>query len=157
MLNSGSRNWTQSGKFVGALLLTVTLGFGILIGTVISDKAGAARSGPGINSGSPLAMPAVIPSSNSLAIIVNRTEPAVVNISTTQVIDRRTTVKPRGKSDDPFQDFFNRFFDAPDEGPEAERSLGSGMVVDPSGFILTNNHVVDQATRIKVQLNNDST
>ena len=62
-----------------------------------------------------------------------------------------------GRGDDPFQDFFNRFFDAPEEGPEAERSLGSGMVLDPSGFILTNNHVVEQATKIQVQLNDDPT
>jgi serine protease Do len=81
----------------------------------------------------------------------------VVNISTTQVIDRRTTARPRGRGgEDPFQDFFNRFFDAPEQGPEAERSLGSGIVVDPNGFILTNNHVIEQATKIQVQLNDDT-
>ena len=148
-------NWTHRGKFLGGLLLTVTLALGILIGTVVSDKAGAARTVL-INAASPLSMPNAIPSSNSFAEIVNRTEPAVVNISTTQVIDRRTTVRPRpGRGDDPFQDFFNRFFDAPEEGPEAERSLGSGVVVDPNGFILTNSHVIEQATKIQVQLNDD--
>jgi serine protease Do len=151
-------NWTTSGKFLGALLLTVTLGLGILIGTVVSDKAGAARTIV-INAAPPLSMPNAIPSSNSFAAIVNRTEPAVVNISTTQVIDRKTTTSPRGRGgeNDPFQDFFNRFFDAPDEGPEAERSLGSGMLVDPNGFILTNNHVIEQATKIQVQLNDEPT
>src|SRR6266481_2901430 len=108
-------NWTRSGKFLGALLLTVTLGLGILIGTVVSDKAGAARTIL-VNAAIPLSMPNAIPSSNSFAAIVNRTEPAVVNISTTQVIDRKTTARPRGRGgdNDPFQDFFNRFFDAPD-------------------------------------------
>jgi serine protease Do len=149
-------NWTRSGKFLGGLLLTVTLAIGIMVGTVVSDKAGAARSIL-VNPAALLSMPNAIPSSNSFAAIVNRTEPAVVNISTTQVIDRRTTARPRGRGDDPFQDFFNRFFDAPEQGPEAEHSLGSGIVVDPSGFILTNNHVVEQATKIQVQLEGDST
>jgi serine protease Do len=150
-------NWTRSGKFLGGFLLTVTLALGILIGTVVSDKAGAARTVL-VNAASRLSMPNAIPSSNSFAGIVNRTEPAVVNISTTQVIDRRTTPRTRGRGgDDPFQDFFNRFFDAPEQGPEAERSLGSGVVVDPNGFILTNNHVIEQATKIRVQLNDDST
>ena len=149
-------NRIRSGKFLGGLLLTVTLAIGILIGTVVSDKAGAARTVL-VNPVARLVLPNVVPSSSSFAEIVNRTEPAVVNISTTQVIDRRSTVRPRGRPDDPFQDFFNRFFDAPEEGPEAERSLGSGMVVDPSGIILTNNHVVAQATKIQVQLNGDPT
>jgi len=149
-------SWARSGKFLGGLLLTVTLAIGILIGTVVSDKAGAARTVL-VNAAARLAVPNAIPSSNSFAEIVNRTEPAVVNISTTQVIDRRTTARPRGRGQDPFQDFFNRFFDAPEQGPEAEHSLGSGIVVDASGFILTNNHVVEQATKIQVQLDGDPT
>jgi serine protease Do len=154
MQGGGRDSWTRSGKFLGGFLLTVTLALGILIGTVVSDRAGAARSAL-FPSGTPLSMPNAVPSSNSFAQVVNRTEPAVVNISTTQVIDRRTTVRPRGRDSDPFQDFFNRFFDAPEQGPEAERSLGSGILVDPDGFILTNNHVIEQATKIRVQLNDD--
>jgi serine protease Do len=151
----GQANWMRSSKFLAGFLLTVTLALGILIGTVVSDKAGAARSIL-FGSATQLPVPGAIPSSNSFAQIVNRTEPAVVNISTTQVIDRRDAVRPRGRGDnDPFQDFFNRFFDAPEEGPEAERSLGSGILVDASGFILTNNHVIAQATKIRVQLNED--
>src|SRR5712664_1975099 len=51
------------------------------------------------------------------------------------------------------QDFFDRFFDGrPDGPPQAERSLGSGVIVDKRGYILTNNHVVEQATKIQVQL-----
>ena len=145
----------QNGKFLGAFLLTMTLALGILIGTVVSDETRAARVGI-FGSATQLSVPNAIPSANSFAAIVNRTEPAVVNISTTQVIDRRST-RPRGRGgdNDPFQDFFNRFFDAPEQGPEAERSLGSGIIVDPNGYILTNNHVIDQATKVQVQLNDD--
>ena len=57
----------------------------------------------------------------------------------------------------PFQDFFNKFFDFPDQGPTAERSLGSGVIVDKKGYILTNNHVVDQATKIQVAFDGDQT
>jgi serine protease Do len=156
MQGGEAANRTKSGRFLAGLLLTVTLAIGILIGTVVSDKAGAARTVL-VNPVARLVLPNAVPSSSSLAEIVNRTEPAVVNISTTQVIDRRSTVRPRGRGDDPFQDFFNRFFDAPEQGPEAERSLGSGVVVDPNGIILTNNHVVEQATKIQVQLNGDPT
>src|SRR6266478_4275425 len=50
---------------------------------------------------------------------------------------------------DPIQDFFDRFFDGRQDGPpQAERSLGSGVIVDKRGYILTNNHVVEQATKI---------
>src|SRR5262249_12225564 len=59
--------------------------------------------------------------------------------------------------DDPMQDFFDRFFDGQGNAPPAaERSLGSGVIVDKRGFILTNNHVVDQATKIQVQLNGET-
>ena len=64
---------------------------------------------------------------------------------------------PQDDQQQPFQDFFNRFFDFPDQGPTAERSLGSGVIVDKKGFILTNNHVVDQATKIQVAFDGDPT
>jgi serine protease Do len=154
MERGGPSLWTRSGKFLGAFALTVSLALGILIGTVVSDKAGAARTEL-FGSATPLSMPGIVPSSSSFAEVVNRIEPAVVNISTTQLIGRRPGTRPRGRENDPFQDFFNRFFDAPEEGPEAERSLGSGVLVDSNGYILTNNHVIAQATKIRVQLNDD--
>jgi serine protease Do len=99
--------------------------------------------------------------SNSFAAIVNRVEPAIVNISTTQVLERKRARRPRSQQqpnpDDPFSDFFDKFFDGRPEGPSAERSLGSGIIVDKKGFILTNNHVIEQATKIQVQLNNQPT
>src|SRR5207247_11387272 len=109
-----------------------------------------------------LAVPDVIPMSSSFAEIVNRVEPAVVNIATTQVMERKPSSKKRRSQpydqEDPMQDFFARFFEGrPDGPPQAERSLGSGVIVDKRGYILTNNHVVEQATKIQVQLNGDTT
>jgi serine protease Do len=156
--------WVRNRKFMATLLATVTLSIGILIGTVISGRVGAARPAIGMGA-TPLALPNPVSLSTTFSVIAERDEPAVVNISTTQVIERHGQQgepgnQSQGRSpnnQDPFQDFFNRFFDAPDDGPEAERSLGSGMIVDPKGFILTNNHVIEQATKIQVQLNGDST
>ncbi len=63
-----------------------------------------------------------------------------------------------------FQDFFNRFFggQAPDQGDgedqgngQVRESLGSGFIVDPKGYIITNNHVVDKADKIYVKLSTD--
>ena len=64
--------------------------------------------------------------------------------------------------DQNFQDFFNRFFGGQnpgggggDGGEQARESLGSGFIVDPRGYIITNNHVVDKADRIYVKLSTD--
>ena len=153
-------------KWIAGLSIALTLVVGILIGTVISGKTSAMKNFSFAGKGTPLAVPDSIPSSNSFAGIVNRVEPAVVNISTTQVMEkkqpaakkRRAPQQDDQQQDDPMQDFFDRFFDGRgDAPPAAERSLGSGVIVDKRGFILTNNHVVDQATKIQVQLNGEST
>jgi serine protease Do len=141
-------------KLAATLLVLATLSIGILIGTVISGRVNATRSILP-NGATLLDLPNPVSLSNAFGAIVERDEPAVVNISTTQVIDRRGDSSGRGGTLDPFHDFFNRFFDSPNEGPEAERSLGSGIIVDRKGFILTNNHVIEQATKIQVQLNNN--
>jgi len=151
--------WSTRRTYVAAGLIAATLSVGILIGTVVSGKVSAMRSFTfaGTNA-APLSLPDPIPSSNSFSGIVNRVEPAVVNIATTQVMDRKSKRHHAGEEDDPSEDFFFHFFDGrPDNGPRAERSLGSGVIVDKSGFILTNNHVVEQATKIQVQLNGDTT
>lgn len=142
------------------VLIAATLVVGILIGTVINGKVSAMKtfSFAGTNA-TPLAVPDPIPSSSSFSGIVSRVEPAVVNIATTQVIDRRKKRRSgQDDQDDPSQDFFFHFFDGrPDGQPQAERSLGSGVIIDKRGYILTNNHVVDQATKIQVQLSGDTT
>ncbi len=152
---------TRRRTLFAAVLIAATLVVGILIGTVINGKVSAMKtfSFAGTNA-TPLAVPDPIPSSNSFASIVNRVEPAVVNIATTQVIDRKNKRRRPGQDDqdDPSQDFFFHFFDGrPDGQPQAERSLGSGVIIDKRGYILTNNHVVDQATKIQVQLSGDTT
>ncbi len=151
--------WARRRKILASFFVVLTLGVGILIGSVVSGRVSAMKtlSFAGTNA-TPLAVPDPIPSASSFSGIVNRVEPAVVNIATTQVFERRSSSKKRrspqqNDQDDPMQDFFDRFFDGrQDAPPQAERSLGSGVIVDKRGYILTNNHVVEQATKIQVQL-----
>jgi serine protease Do len=77
--------------------------------------------------------------------------PAVVNISTDKVTDMRQT---HPYMDDPM---FRRFFETPNGGntERIERSLGSGVIVGADGYILTNNHVVESADKIRVSFNDN--
>src|SRR6266576_4882706 len=156
-------NWARRRKILAAVFVAFTLAVGILIGSVVSGRVSAMKSiGFSGTTATALAVPDPIPTSSSFAGIVNRVEPAVVNIATTQVMEHKPSSKKRRSQpydqEDPMQDFFDRFFDGrPDGPPQAERSLGSGVIVDKRGYILTNNHVVEQATKIQVQLNGDTT
>ncbi len=85
----------------------------------------------------------------SFAPLVKRTAPAVVNVYA-KTVQREQQVG--GPFDDPF---FRQFFGLNAEGPPRERiasSLGSGVIVDPNGTIVTNNHVIKNATDIRVAL-----
>jgi serine protease Do len=91
--------------------------------------------------------------------LAKKMKPLVVNISTTQVSEGRGGSQefssPFG-DDDPFNDFWKRFFGGPTpRGPQRQRSLGSGFIIDSDGSILTNNHVVENATKIVVKLSDD--
>jgi serine protease Do len=114
---------------------------------------------------------ATVPTQTSLAPLIERLKPAVVNISTTTTQKHpRARGMPRnphgrggpggqgapGGGDDSYDEFFERFFggrpspDMPDEFKGS--SLGSGFVLNGEGFILTNNHVVKDASDIRVTL-----
>jgi serine protease Do len=149
-------SWVRRRKVLASVLVAVTLFIGILIGGLISGRALATRA-QGPNGASLLAVPDPISLSGAFASITKNLGPAVVNISTTQVIEKPkgTGKNPRGQGDG-FQDFFDHFSESPDDAPDAERSLGSGVIVDKKGFILTNDHVIDQATKIQVALDGDS-
>jgi Do/DeqQ family serine protease len=81
----------------------------------------------------------------SYAPIVQRVQPAVVNVYAAKVIQDRNPLL-----DDPI---FRRFFGVPGQQPEQmQRSLGSGVMVDPSGLVVTNVHVIEGADEVKVSL-----
>ncbi|MDP9267741.1 MAG: Do family serine endopeptidase [Acidobacteriota bacterium] len=149
-------------------LVVATLAFGILIGTVITHGVKGKEPGPNSADATPLQMPAPQQLSNAFSQIAKQLEPTVVNINTESTIKapkRRPRQPGQGQEDDPFQDFFDRFFGSPDQGqgpggqgsPEGmrQRSLGSGVIVDSKGYIVTNAHVVERADRIRVKLMDD--
>jgi serine protease Do len=86
--------------------------------------------------------------------VVKEVVPAVVNISTSRVTKQQTGMQGQPQLDPFFRQFFG------DEGPgrfnapkeRREKSLGSGVIVSPEGYVLTNNHVIDHATEITVTL-----
>jgi len=94
------------------------------------------------------------PAPDSFADLAERLSPAVVNISTTQTIKRSAEdiPLPQFPPGSPFEDLFKDFLDKnKQEGaPRKVTSLGSGFVIDASGIIVTNNHVIDGADEISV-------
>src|SRR5262245_61021403 len=82
----------------------------------------------------------------SYASIVQRVQPAVVNVYAAKTVQNRNPLL-----DDPI---FRRFFGVPgNQQPEQmQRSLGSGVMVDPSGLVVTNNHVIEGADQVKISL-----
>src|SRR5713101_417787 len=84
----------------------------------------------------------------SYAPIVQRVQPAVVNVYAAKVVQNRNPLL-----DDPI---FRRFFGVPGQQPEQmQRSLGSGVMVDPSGLVVTNVHVIEGADEVKVSLSDN--
>ena len=120
----------------GALLVLLTMFFVVPFGC---ERQGSSQ---------------VIGFPKSFADLAEKVTPAVVNISTT------STVKVPGnpfrhyfgnEEDNPFGDLFKQFHDLPDHEMK-QQSLGSGFIISKDGFIITNNHMVEDSTEIKVKL-----
>jgi len=156
-------------RWAYTLSILATLSVGILIGTVISYGV-KGKEGQSKSDATPLTMPSPQQMSNTFSQISKQLEPSVVNINTESTIKnvrRRRGGSGQGDDDDSggMDDFFNHFFGGPGgqggqgagpgDGSIRERSLGSGVIVDPKGFIVTNRHVVEKADRIRVRFEDD--
>jgi serine protease Do len=108
------------------------------------------------------------PAPDSFADLAARLLPAVVNISTTQTLpskgdqDGRGPDVPQFPPGSPFEEFFKDFLNKnrpggqPQALPRHATSLGSGFIIDPSGLVVTNNHVIADADQITVTLQDDT-
>jgi serine protease Do len=171
-------------KFLSFTLILFTLSIGIVIGTLVQTGAKAAKEQTAAPDATPLTIPSAIQTENEFTRVAKMLEPSVVNISTRYIPKNQPQAKSqqgsgsarrRQQQDDDddtpnggggsMQDFFQRFFGGPGGGgggfqfgepqDQESASLGSGVVVDRNGYILTNNHVVEKATQIKVKFMND--
>jgi serine protease Do len=163
-------------RWVYTLSILVTLTLGILIGSVISYGV-KGKEGQQKSDAAPLTMPAPQQLSNAFSQIAKQLEPSVVNINTESTIKNPHRRRGGQAPDDDdsggggMDDFFNRFFGGQGgqggpggqspfggqgDGSIRERSLGSGVIVDSKGFIVTNRHVVEKADRIRVRFQDDA-
>jgi serine protease Do len=111
-----------------------------------------------------LATPTLARGPESIADVAEKVIDAVVNISTTQSAAARPSQAPTPQlpPGSQFEEFFEEFFknrrgpdsQAPNRSPRRVSSLGSGFVIDPSGIVVTNNHVIAEADEVTVIFNN---
>jgi serine protease Do len=104
-----------------------------------------------ISAGSTFCFAQADPASEPTVLAVAKVLPAVVNINTERVV--RRTVR------DPFEDFYAQFFGydriRPRQIRQTLQSLGSGFIIDPAGYIVTNQHVVERAADLKIHVTTD--
>jgi serine protease Do len=148
---SWSGNMSLKGAVVVALVsLVIGLGISGSLDWLSPSRALVSQSAPEVRTLN--ALP-------DFVVLAKKMRPIVVNISTTQVSESRGQQPEFGSpfgEEDPFNDFWRRFFGGPlPRGPQRQRSLGSGFIIDADGSILTNNHVVENAQKIVVKLSND--
>ena len=168
-------------RLIYLTLIVATLSIGVIIGTIVSGgvKATSEMQKPAV-----LTIPDPVSMSNSFSQIAERLEPAVVNIHV-EIAAKEPVAPPRqsqnpggggggrrqrpgGNSEvplpgdpsdpnSPLGQYFGRLFgDAPQLDPEPMEATGTGFIVDKAGYILTNHHVVENATKITVKLSDKS-
>jgi serine protease Do len=173
----------RASRLASTFTILGTLSAGIVIGSVAVHGVRGNETQTDSSDATPLKIPNPVTLSTTFTQIAKDVGPAVVNINTETLPQeeshsrRRTphaapAVPPGGGDDDGegdqggqgpdqnFQDFFNRFFGGqgggmPEQGDQVRESLGSGFIVDPRGYIITNNHVVEKADKIFVKLSTD--
>src|SRR5262249_25040384 len=92
----------------------------------------------------------------SFVPLVKKLTPQVVQISTTRISEEGQVPQTPFGENDPFEEFWQRFFGNPGSASR-QQSLGSGLIIASDGYILTNNHVIDNAEKVVVKLSSDDT
>jgi serine protease Do len=135
-------------RLIYFVVVMLALAIGVFLGSFTSQSAHAAEQA------SPLVIPNPSEMSNTFAALAKRLEPSVVKITSTvgQRASRRSTADEEENSDDLLRRFFGG--QVPRQQGRGQH-LGSGVIVDPNGYIITNHHVVNRADRIQVKLFDD--
>ena len=165
--NSGWRRKLRDPRVLSGVLVAATLSVGILIGTLIRTDVLAQKNNTPATDATPLKIPSPVQMATEFTALAKKLEPAVVNIQveygaapSTAQRRRSRQAQPDDQSDDP-SDLFEKFFGQSPNGPQQRAPRGggegSGFIVDSKGYIITNNHVVDKATSLKVKLLDDGT
>jgi serine protease Do len=146
-------NNVKGGRWTLASLVAA-LAIGIVVGSAVTGKTGQSSSGAGklvplwISASDPLPAKEVS-FADGFAPVAARVLPAVVNIASSKIV--RTQNPLSSLFSDPF---FRQFFGNVPSTPkkQIERALGSGVIVSPDGYVMTNNHVISGASEIEVSL-----
>ncbi|MHB8173160.1 MAG: DegQ family serine endoprotease [Nitrospirota bacterium] len=139
-------------KLLTWVWVIVFLALGVASGLIVSSRFNIMNISRAQKEKPFKASPALVQMSDALADVAAQVMPAVVNISTTKTVKEENPMYPF------FEDpLFRKFFGEPNEPNQREkefkeRSLGSGVIVSSDGYIITNNHVIEGASEIKVVL-----
>jgi serine protease Do len=157
-------------KLLSFALLLFTLILGIVIGTVINTGVKADRQSSAVApDATPLSIPQAIPIANEFTKLTKRVEPSVVYIESDYLAKpgkRTKKAEPDEDEDSDSQDstkrqdpseMFKKFFGGSEPHSFRSEGAGTGFIVDKNGYIITNQHVVENADRIKVKLTGDET
>jgi serine protease Do len=158
-------------KLMSFTLMIFTLSVGILIGTLVNTQVHAAKGQNVAPDATPLTVPKAVESSNEFTKLAKRLEPSVVNI-TVEVMPKEVATKPEAdapaprkrqrpnqgdEGDDPLNQLRQFFGNGEQEAtPQTHEVSGTGFIVDKNGYIVTNNHVVEDGAKIVVKLLGDS-
>jgi serine protease Do len=170
----------RSRRLASTFLVLVTLSAAVVIGSFAAHGVRGQESQTSSTDATPLKVVTSPTPPNDFVRIAKAVGPAVVNINTEtlpkqsdnrnrrfhQFRPQPNPQNPNGdngdnndQGPDDFQNFMNRFFGqipSPDDGGSGvQESLGSGFIVDPKGYIITNEHVIDKADKIYVKLSTD--
>jgi serine protease Do len=175
-------NRLRDRRLTSAFVLLATLTIAIVAGSFVAHGVRGQEKKSDSADATPLKVIDSTVAPNAFVKIAREVGPAVVNINTETLPKQlanphkrnphgRIQPTPQNPDDDEdqdqpqggqnnFQDFFNKFFggQVPDQGGEdggVRESLGSGFIVDPKGYIITNNHVIEKADKIYVKLSTD--